>query len=139
MGLDPIITTFSSLFVFSILNFCMRKFKVPLLCVMATKVLFHFVGARHIFLELKRPAFKQDDIAKYVSWFMIASDSNTITRLSFVSWEDTVRTFEQGVLTSSEREATFVVNGGETITAVAASVETVDASLINSCCEVWGS
>jgi hypothetical protein len=106
---------------------------------MATKVLFHFVGARHIFLELKRPAFKQDDITKYVSWFMIASDSNTITRLSFVSWEDTVRTFEQGVLTSSEREATFVATDGETITAVAASTEIVDASLINSCCDVWGS
>ena len=94
---------------------------------MAT-VLFHFKAeaATHVFLELKRPQFKDQEImSKYVSWFMVqVAEPRLVTRLTFVSWEGNIRTFEQGVLTSSETEATFVVAAtGETITATAASID----------------
>ena len=112
---------------------------------METQVLFHFKAesSNHVFLELKRPQFlKEQDISKYVSWFMVQLDNNPclVTRLNFVSWENNVRTFEQGVLTSSDRDATFVVAAtGDKITATAASCEEEGLMiLVKACIGVWG-
>jgi hypothetical protein len=105
-----------------------------------TLVLFYFKSAaRHAFVELKRPQFKDGEISRYVSWFWVKPDAS-VQRLAFASWADTVRTFEQGVLTiPAEGAATFDPSSGDPMQII---LETSDkdllaAEIVAQCEAVW--
>jgi geranylgeranyl transferase type-2 subunit alpha len=95
------------------------------------------VGGGDVWVELKRPSMKKEDIAKYVSWFKVAG--GRVDRLGFVSWDQAtnVREFSEGTLSVAKdlSGGEWKDKGGEI--AAIEKVGEVSEDVILKCLDCW--